>query len=379
MDIWWLRAWTIGILLLVANSGRAGEPCQALREYDQITALIAEQFYDKTFRGLDWPERVASVRRQVSCGNSDATLATQINALLAGLRASHTGLYTRHDLEYWALQSIFSQSLDAFPVALSGIWPARVGEAWYATYVFDDSPASRAGVSAGDLLVSLEGRPFDPLGFHANTESELVISSDGRTQRALRLQPVLESVQSALLRASTASAREIAVGRKRVGYFHLWSGTHVRFRETLEAALARFETAGVDALILDLRGGFGGSGLEYLEKLKLSERLAHVPKYMLIDDGVRSGKEWLAAATRVEHLGTLVGSTTAGAFLAGRANKLLDGKYFLYVAAGKFEPEGIPPIEGKGVPPDIAVTPCRVLCAGKDPQLDAALELIRRS
>jgi carboxyl-terminal processing protease len=373
------RALALTALFFTLNHAYAAEPCQALREYDDITAVVTEQFYDRTFRGLDWPGRVASYRRQVTCGDSEVALTTQINALLSELHASHTGLYSKSDLEYWALQSIFSASIEKFPLALSGIWPVRLGQARYAAYVLEDSPAARAGVLRGDLLVSLDGGAFDPLGFNAQAGSTLVVSSDGHTQRTVHVQAIFESTQSSFLRAGIASAREIPVGTKRAGYFHLWSGTHVRFRETLEAALTRFEGAQVDALVLDLRGGFGGSGLEYLAKLKASTYLGRIPKYVLIDDGVRSGKEWITASIRQQKLATVVGSTTAGYFLGGRANQPFDGKYFLYVASAAFEPEGIPPIEGKGVAPDIAVAPCRVLCAGRDPQLDTVLDLIRKS
>lgn len=373
------RIFALSALLFVLARVHAAEPCQALREYDGITAIVTEQFYDRTFRGMDWPARVARYREQVSCGDSDSALAAQINTLLSELHASHTGLYTKNDLDYWALRSIFSTQTDAFPIASSGIWPKRIGQAQYAAYVLEASPAAQAGVLAGDLLVSLDGAPFDPLKFDAQGESTLVVSSDGRTQRTVRVRAVLESTQSAFLRASIASEREIPVGNKRVGYFHLWAGTHARFLESLDAALASFERAHVDALILDLRGGFGGAGLEYIENLAPGKPLARIPKYILIDDGVRSGKEWIAAGVRQQKIGTLVGSKTAGAFLGGRANQPFDSKYFLYVAWAAFVPDGIPPIEGIGVAPDVAVPACRVFCGGRDRQLEKALELIRRS
>lgn len=373
------RVLAICTLLATPLAQAAAQPCEARREYDGIMSLVTEQFLDKTFRGMDWPARVAAYRNQVTCGDTDVQVATQVNALLAQLHTSHTGLYTRQDLEYWALQSVFSQSLDKFPVALSGIWPRQIGQAWYAAYVLEDSPAARAGVRTGDLLLSLDGHAFEPLGFSAETEATLIVSSDGHEQRTIRLTPTFESVQSAFVRASRVSEREIPVDGKRVGYFHLWAGTNVAFRETLDAALEHLENEKVDGLILDLRGGFGGSGPEYLAKLKGSKHLGQVPKFFLIDDGVRSGKEWVAAMVRQQNLGTLVGSTTAGMFVAGRANQPFDGKYFLYIGTAAFTPEGIPPIEGIGVPPDVAVPPCRVFCNGEDAQLAKALELFRVS
>jgi C-terminal processing protease CtpA/Prc len=87
----------------------------------------------------------------------------------------------------------------------------------------------------------------------------------------------------------------------------------------------------------------------------------------------------VSALVRQQKLGTLVGSTTAGMFVSGRANEPFDGKYFLYVGTAAFTPEGIPPIEGIGVPPDVAVPACRVFCNGEDPQLAKALELFRLS
>src|SRR5690242_18319228 len=136
------RIGALSALFLALARAQAAEPCQALREYDGLTAIVTEQFYDRTFRGIDWPARVARYREQVSCGDSEAALAAQINTLLAELHASHTGLYTKSDLDYWALRSIFSAKTDTFPTPLAGIWPKRIGQAQYAAYVLEDSPAA---------------------------------------------------------------------------------------------------------------------------------------------------------------------------------------------------------------------------------------------
>jgi len=57
-------------ILSTLSCVRAAESCQARREYDEITALVTQEFYDQTFRGLDWPARVADYRNRVAAKHS---------------------------------------------------------------------------------------------------------------------------------------------------------------------------------------------------------------------------------------------------------------------------------------------------------------------
>jgi|GEM_PF-4373595 len=140
--------------------------------------------------------------------------------------------------------------------------------------------------------------------------------------------------------------------------------------------MENFSESDIDALIVDLRGGFGGTSDDYLSAVRFMRVQTPVPVYFLIDDSVRSGKELLAALVRRDGLGTLVESTTAGCYLSGRMNRLLDNRYFLDVAVGTFPTPGTGDIEGIGVAPDIDLAPCRQHCNGSDPILDRVLQLI---
>jgi carboxyl-terminal processing protease len=99
------------------------------------------------------------------------------------------------------------------------------------------------------------------------------------------------------------------------------------------------------------------------------------PLVVLINEGTRSGKESLAYQFRQGDRATVVGTTTAGAFTAGRG-LLTDPAqpYFLFLASAEPRLDG-QVIEGVGVAPHVAV-PYRVTADGDDPQLARALEIV---
>ena len=97
---------------------------------------------------------------------------------------------------------------------------------------------------------------------------------------------------------------------------------------------------------------------------------------MLINDGVRSGKEWVAHLLKIRHRGPLIGSTTGGKFLAGELFDIAKDHFALYLAV-EFDPS-MPDLEGEGVPPDIMVPAPVPFAQGADPELKAALEYLTK-
>src|SRR6185436_6791283 len=76
----------------------------------------------------------------------------------------------------------------------------------------------------------------------------------------------------------------------------------------------------VDAIVVDFRGGFGGAGPEYAERLRRITR----PKYLLIDDGVRSGKEWVTALVKRDQVATVVAFHQCGDPFLAAADAVID-------------------------------------------------------
>ncbi|MFO7288017.1 MAG: S41 family peptidase [Gammaproteobacteria bacterium] len=364
----------LGLLVLLASGQARTQECPSIAEYDEIVAVVTQRFFDQTFNGLNWAERVRHYRDRIDCAADADRVASTINSLLEELDASHTALYTRQDVHYWGLNSLFAED-GAYETDFSGIWPEREGGRWFVKHVLEGSPAAKVGVRVGDELLAIAGEEFSPLGFGPGV-STLGLSSDGRIVRTVSLETRRQSVMRGFVDAARASERIISVGSKRIGYFHLWTARDA-ILESMEAALERFENDRVDALVMDYRGGYGGTSEDYLTTLRESAFWRAVPKYFLIDDSVRSGKEMLTGIIKRDGLGILVGSKTAGYFLGASPFRFFDDKYLLLLAVGGGGAlPGIGRIEGVGIEPDIVVEPCRRYCAGRDPILEKTIELI---
>ena len=279
-------------------------------------------------------------------------------------------------LKYWGLNSIFSGGLSQYKISFSGIWPVQIGQQTFVKFVLDDSAAAIAGVKTGDELLAIGNVRFSSLGFRKGESSELEFASTSEKKKRVKIRPATLSLQSHFLEATKKSKAILRVENKKIGYLHLWCGTHEAFLQTLNSTLKEFETSAIAGLIIDLRDGFGGASPEYLNEISENPFYKKIPLVFLINEGVTSGKEWLAAIVKAKKIGTLVGIKTAGAFMAGAAFNLLSDRYLLYLAVREFNPPDIPRIEGIGVEPDIEVPACARFCKGKDPQFDKALETI---
>jgi C-terminal processing protease CtpA/Prc len=156
-------------------------------------------------------------------------------------------------------------------------------------------------------------------------------------------------------------------------------------------------SATVNEMLAELRtshtDGWGGASTEYLnlfnknvpkmtwygrgEKETKFDSQWREPVALLINGGTRSGKELLAFGFKKFNIGTVIGTTTAGAVTGGRLFLLGDGS-ILYLAVRGVKIDG-EVLEGKGVEPDITV-PYEFPYGGpEDPQLKKAIEILTTS
>lgn len=95
--------------------------------------------------------------------------------------------------------------------------------------------------------------------------------------------------------------------------------------------------------------------------------------YLLINGGMTSGKEVVAYAVKRHKIGTVVGERSCGAVVAGQP-LLLQDRSLLCLATSDIHVDG-ERLEGHGVSPVVEVTDELHFAAGRDPQLEKALEL----
>jgi carboxyl-terminal processing protease len=324
--------------------------------------------------------------------------------MLDELGVSHTRHFTTNQPAYYQLVDIFSWPLrreipkhflgGAITYSGIGIFTKEIDGKTFISGVLAGLPADTAGLRVGDEIISAGGAPFEPIGSFRGKEGEAVTLEIRRnangpvTSTSVRPQRIVPD--DAFESAMRDSARIIETNGQRVGYVHVWSYAGRNYQAILEEVLSEGKLKDADALVWDLRDGWGGARPSFLRifdphgpTMTLTERHGGTetvgfrwqkPVVLLINNGTRSGKEVLAYGFKKNGYGEVVGEQTAGALLAARAFLLPDGS-LLILAVNDVAVDG-ERLEGKGVAPTIEVPFDLPYAAGKDPQLNKAVSIL---
>lgn len=264
-----------------------------------------------------------------------------------------------------------------------------------------DTPASRAGIKSGDLILKIDGK--DTVSMSVDDAVAAIRGPKGTTV-TLELQrgegkPFDVSVVRDTITLPTVDAtlRPDGVFVIRVYTFNALAPD--KFRD----ALRQFAMSGSDKLVIDLRGNPGG----YLEAavdmaswfLPVGETIVtedygskqlpgversrgydvfdgNASIAVLIDGGSASASEIFAGALHDHHKATLIGEKSFG---KGSVQQLFDvtpDTSLKITIAQWLTPDGIS-ISHEGIVPDIVVPfPDEDAKAGKDPQLDRAAQFL---
>ncbi|HEX2842226.1 S41 family peptidase [Hyphomicrobium sp.] len=371
--------------------------------FDEAARVVRHNFYDRHLRGKDWDAIVARHRPQYLAATTNEARSAAINDMLAELDASHMIYATAEDPAYYQLVDIFRFGLRRdlskyFPNGISypgiGIFTREIDGKTFVTGVLAGSAAAKADLKTGDEILTVDGAPFEPVSSFRDKVGSTVTMSIRRVRggpvSVVEVRPEHIEPGKAFRTAMQESARLIEANGKRIGYIHVWSYAGQDYQDILEEELSSGKLKDADALIWDLRDGWGGARPQFLDifnarapDLTFTARSGKTsyagfkwrkPAAVLINGGTRSGKEVLAYGFKKYGYGELIGTRTAGALLAGRGFLLSDGS-FLMVAVNDVAVDS-ERLEGVGVAPTIEVPLEIPYSAGADPQLDKAVEVL---
>jgi carboxyl-terminal processing protease len=373
--------------------------------FNEVWETVRQRFYDPNLHGLDWAairERYWPTFLAASPGDGRAAV---INAMLAELGASHTHYYIQDDPAYYQLADIFSGALRrdlrrVFPTGEVtypgiGIFTRADAGRLFVTGVIDGGPADRAGLLVGDEILAADGATFRPVDSFRGKVGAPVVLSIRRTAGGpvFPLNVIPERLQpgAMFLDGLQKSARIVpGPGGARIGYLHVWSYAGFEYQRALERLISEDPLKDADALVWDLRGGWGGAQPGYLDlfdsrepTMTLTDQRGRMqvlnakwrkPVAVLIDGGTRSGKEILAYGFKKYRLGEVIGTATAKAVMAATTFLMSDGSLLL-LAVEDVRVDG-ERLEGVGVTPTIEVPFEPAYTAGQDPQLARAVAVL---
>jgi carboxyl-terminal processing protease len=376
------------VLAFVGTVARGADPRVLGQE---VLKIVGDRFLDPP-RAAAWVKAHASYADLIG---SSSHFAFETNRALADLKTSHTRYYTPNDIEYYSLLAIFAPTLGINPQAYDSIGVDLVNGRFIRT-VFAASPAEAGGLRRGDEILGADARPFAPVvTFRGQSSRNVTVTIRRRADAApfeVRIAPRPVAPTKEWRDDQEIGARLIPKSGRNIAYVRVFCASGDPPKELLRDQLAG-PLRSADALVLDLRDGWGGANPDFIDifdarppiltfverdgSQRVYDPTWRKPVVALINRGTRSGKEVVAYSIRKHKLGTLVGERTAGAVVAGKPF-LLSDRSLLFLAVADVLVDG-EHLEGIGVPPDVEVAAPLPYADGSDPQLDAALDIASRA
>ena len=326
-----------------------------------LSAEAAEAIEDSYYRSVDGTEL------------SNASLQGMVRQLR---KSNEEDRYS----EYFSPEALesFNQQIEG---RFSGIGTTvvPVAKGLRVATVFPRSPADRAGIEPGDVIVSVES---ESIAGQSSAEATKRIKGPEGTQVTLGVRDgksgkVRElTITRAEVELPNVSSSVKTVGGKKLGYVRMLSFSEAAHAQ-LAKAVEKVEEEGAKGIVLDLRHNPGGlldeavsSANVFLPKDEVvvttkarrqgdgvhktsGDRLSDLPVVVLVDGATASAAEILAAALADDAGATVVGTRTYGKGLFQEEQNLANGGALKLSVGEFFTPKGVNLAQSHGIHPEV--------------------------
>ena len=386
-----------------------------VRDYQELGFLIVwgtmrDMYYDPAFHGVDWLAVKAKYQAPARFAPCRTVYERIMHSMNGELNSSHLGFYADDNYRKEWEHSRTEQSWEPITSHLGIIFDPnyRGSEGWMVERVIPEGPADTAqiGLKPGDLVLSIDGTPIrngmDPtllLNGPRLGKFFVEVRSGDATRKVY-----IESVSYATAR--TLVQKEMY--RNRQNYVHQRSGGalgYINIARMNNDEYNRFEREvfaegfGKEGMVIDVRDNVGGFTADRVLNILGVQRhswsvarhgnpaylagywgrpVFDKPIVVLCNQNTVSNGEIFSHAIKQLGRGKLVGVQTNGGVIATGERKVLDLGSFRCAHYGWYTLDGTD-MELHGAVPDVTVdlTPADT-AAGRDPQLDAAIDVLLR-
>lgn len=300
---------------------------------------------------------------------------SSLQGMVRGLRRHHHDRFS----EYFSPEALahFDEEISGRFSGV-GMTVTEVGQGLEVQSVFEGSPAQRAGIEAGETIVSVDGHSI--AGESSQASSERIKGPEGTAVTlGVRKGPQGEPRSVRLTREQIAlpvvSSRLKSVGGRKLGYMRMTSFTE-GVHAAVAAQLRRLQKQGAEGLVLDLRGNGGGLLEEAVltasvflpkDETVVSTRsrsegnavyktkggnLPALPIAILIDRNTASAAEILTAALADDAGAKTIGTRSYGKGVFQQEVDLSNGGALKLTVGEYYTPRGVN-LAGKGIHPDV--------------------------
>jgi carboxyl-terminal processing protease len=402
--------------------------------FDSAWAIVARTHWDSTYNGLNWPGVRDELRPRAAAARTTGELRMVLTEMVGRLKQSHFSIIPREVSDVTGAGSTGGtpSRADSGEPGTMGITLRYIDRVLMVTDVEPEGSAARAGVRPGWILESANGCPVAPrlsrgpanvdprrgalLAYGIGTGA--LAGAAGDTAH-LAFRDGNDRIRSiAVVRTpepgTTAKFGNLPPFTANLEFERVKSGTRtvgiIRFNIWMPVLAAQFDAAidslrDTDAIVLDIRGNFGGVGgmamgfaghfldsartigtmhqrsgpMKFVGNPRRVDTRARPvapfagPLAIVVDELSISTSEIFAAGLQALQRARVFGSQTAGQALPSIPERLPNGDILYHAIADFTSPTG-KQIEGDGVRPDVPTPITRkALLEGKDPAMDAAV------